>query len=303
LTPSKEGIAVLLDQVDHCDYFVLIIGARRGGTYIGSERSITNEEYARAVKRGKPIITFIKRDVQTAFQMFKKNPKANLSDLVDDVRLFDFVEMLSSRAEDNWLRPFETVEDIKKASTAQFAYLSLLYAQTLAAEHEPKKAGSDDNTTVVRFPTHLPKAIKGSDTAEAASIVRGLRSLHKIISEIKKSPAAGKGEKLKLLWVFGRYAAHEHEEWFLNNDRLKQYTWGVSRGRRVFTQIRDFGVRAWYDDEPNDDGSYFAHLGFAQDADGEISWALSNYVGDLLKLGDQDWAYERFMKADMTVYE
>ncbi len=182
VTPKRHSHDACLDQVGSCDYFILIIGGRRGGTYVGSERSITNEEYARAVKSDKPIITFIKRDVQTAFQIFKKSPQANLSGLVDDIRIFDFVEMVSSRAEDNWLRPFDTVEDIKKAITAQFAYISLLYARKLIAERSPKTRDAQDSGEVVRFPSNVARAINGHDAAQAASITRGLKRLHKVIS-------------------------------------------------------------------------------------------------------------------------
>lgn len=302
VAPKRHSHDACLEQVDTCDYFILIIGSRRGGTYVGSERSITNEEHARAMRKNKPVITFIKRDVQTAFSVFKRNPQANLSDLVDDVRIFDFVDMVSSRAEDNWLRPFESVEEIKEAITAQFAYICLLYSRMLIAERSPNRDRSDDNVEVVRFPSNIPKAIVGCGAAQAAGVTRGLRSLHKVISNIQRSAVAGKKEKLKFLWVFGRYAEHQLHGLAIDIERLKQYTWGISKGRRVCTQIRDFGVQASYDDEPNDD-SYKAHLSFAKDPESEISWALVQYVQDLLEGGDEDWACERFNRADMTIYE
>lgn len=303
VTPKRHSHDACLDQVDTCDYFILIIGARRGGTYIASERSITNEEYLRAVKTGKPIITFVKRDIQIALRTFKKNPKADLSDLVDDVRIFDFLEMVTSRSEDNWVRPFDTVEDVKEAITAQFAYIAMLYARQIAAERSPKKKADDTSDRLMRFPKQLPKAIAGLKTTEASSVLRGLRSVHKVISDIHKSSASGKGEKLKVLWVFGRYGKHDGTELVMDVDRLKQYTWGISKGRRVFTQLSDFGVKGWYDEDPNHDGTYDAQLRFKDDPDGEVSWALSRYIKDLLSGGDEDWALERFRAADMTVYE
>src|ERR1035437_5142247 len=63
VTPKRHSHQACLDQVDNADYFILIVGGRRGGTYIGSERSITNEEYRRAMKRGIPVITFVSDDV------------------------------------------------------------------------------------------------------------------------------------------------------------------------------------------------------------------------------------------------
>ena len=47
---GKHSHDACLDQVDNCDYLILLIGGRRGGSYVGSEQSITNEEYRRALK-------------------------------------------------------------------------------------------------------------------------------------------------------------------------------------------------------------------------------------------------------------
>jgi hypothetical protein len=66
VTPKRHSHQACLDQVDNADYFVLIIGRRRGGTYVGSEKSITNEEYRRAVKRGIPIMIFVSQEVERA---------------------------------------------------------------------------------------------------------------------------------------------------------------------------------------------------------------------------------------------
>lgn len=66
VTPKKHSHQAFLDQVDNADYLILIVGGRRGGTYIGSERSITNEEYRRAMKRRIPVMIFVSEDVLTA---------------------------------------------------------------------------------------------------------------------------------------------------------------------------------------------------------------------------------------------
>jgi Domain of unknown function (DUF4062) len=80
---GKHSHEACLDQVDNCDYLILLIGGRRGGTFVGSEKSITNEEYRRALKKRKPIITFVKRKVELARRMYKKNPKGDFTGVVD----------------------------------------------------------------------------------------------------------------------------------------------------------------------------------------------------------------------------
>lgn len=136
---KKHSHDACLDQVEFCDYFLLIIGGRRGGTYVGSEKSITNEEYNRARKLHKPIITFVRQEVMSAFHLYKRNPSANFAGTVDDTRVFQFLETVTSSSEDNWVREFTDVEEIKEALTSQFAYISLLYSQQLVKAAQPRK--------------------------------------------------------------------------------------------------------------------------------------------------------------------
>jgi hypothetical protein len=44
IAPGVNAHDACIDQVNHSDYFILIIGGRRGST-VSSGRSITNEEY------------------------------------------------------------------------------------------------------------------------------------------------------------------------------------------------------------------------------------------------------------------
>jgi hypothetical protein len=106
VTPRKHSHSACLDQVNNSDYLILIIGTRRGGTFIGSELSITNEEYNLAAKKDIPTIAFVNRRVEEAIPLYKKNPRADFSTVVDDKRVFDFIEIIKSNAEDNWLHPF-----------------------------------------------------------------------------------------------------------------------------------------------------------------------------------------------------
>jgi hypothetical protein len=79
-----------------------------------------------------------------------------------------------------------------------------------------------------------------------------MRKLHEVISRVATSAAAGKDEKLKLLWVLGRY-----------------------------NQIRDFGVSGDYDDDGS--GELKVHLWFQGDDNAETAHALTDYVAELIK--------------------
>jgi hypothetical protein len=220
---GKHSHEACLDQVDNSDYLILLIGGRRGGTFVGSEKSITNEEYRRALKKRKPIITFVKRDVELARRMYKKNPKADFTGVVDDVRIFDFIDIVTSQSENNWIKLFDDVEDIKRALTDQFAYIALEYSKALIASRDPKSEAKN-KAEFVRLPVQLGAIADSDDSAEAATKITGLRNLHKVLSDIIKSPATGKDEKLKLLWVMGRYGEMTYGPPIsISNDRLKQY--------------------------------------------------------------------------------
>jgi hypothetical protein len=51
-----------------------------------------------------PIIAFVKRDVNDARPLYKKNAGTDFSHVVDDVRIFDFIDLVSSQSENNWIR-------------------------------------------------------------------------------------------------------------------------------------------------------------------------------------------------------
>lgn len=296
---GKHSHQACLDQVDNCDYLILLIGGRHGGVFVGSENSITNEEYRRALKKHKPILTFVKRDVDTARRLYKRNPAANFKDVVDDTRVFDFIDLVTSQSENNWIKLFDSVEDIKAALTDQFAYIALEYSKNLIASRLPQ-SGEKDERQIIPFPTQLGSIADSDDTAEAATAIAGMKELHGVLSNIVKSPAAGKDEKLKLLWVMGRYGdIGVGRSITMNNDRFKQYAWSTGKGTKVFNQIADFGVSGEYD--PNGDGDLTVKIWFNSDPDGVIAHSLQRYVSDLVeKFGDD--GLSMFTRADMTLY-
>ncbi|HWG39502.1 MAG TPA: DUF4062 domain-containing protein [Candidatus Acidoferrales bacterium] len=297
---AKHSHHACLDQVDNCDYFILIIGGRHGGTFIGSEKSITNEEYRRALKGKKPIMTFVKKAVDNARQIYKRNPKADFKDVVNDVRVFDFIDLVTSQSEDNWIKTFETVEDIKEAITSQFAYVALQFSKDLITRRSPKTAVEEDQRSATPFPAQVTTLADSSNTAEAAADVKSFKALHKTLGKIINSAASGIDEKLKLLWVMGRYGTvSEGGSIYMNNDRFKQYAWSTSKGQRVFNQIKDFGIIGEYDEDG--DGGLQIRLWFKNDDDGGIGHALARYVADLQKKYAED-GIDFFKRADMTLY-
>jgi len=87
----------------------------------------------------------------------------------------------------------------------------------------------------------------------------------------------------------------------MNNDKFKQYAWSVTKGRRVFNQIADFGVTGDYDE--SGDGEFDAKIWIKGDENTETSFALKDFAEELIKAsGDDSIALDRFKRADMTVF-
>jgi len=296
---GKHSHNACLDQVDNCDYLVLLIGGRRGGTFVGSEKSITNEEYRHALKKHKPVIAFVKRDVQEALRAYKKNPSADFSYVVDDVRVFDFIELVGSQSENNWIRTFNDSEEVKQALTDQFAYIALEYSKQLIRNRMPDTSG-EDKREVIPFPTQLGKLADKDNSSEAAHTIAGMKRLHEVISSIATAKVAGKDEKLRLLWVMGRYGKVGMSSIAMGHDRFKQYAWGTGKGQKVFNQISDFGLSGEYDDDGN--GEMQVRIWFKGDENAETAHALSEYVAELVKTSGEDIGLDRFKRGDMRVY-
>jgi len=142
VAPQRHSHTACLDQVYNAEYCIVIIGRRRGGTYVASEKSITNEEYDHAVKKGIPIIIFVDSRVEEAIPLYKRNPSSDFSSVVDDKRIFHFVDYIKSSSEDNWIHKFSNINDIKDVLTAQFAYYLLLFSQNLSNRVSKEKKQS-----------------------------------------------------------------------------------------------------------------------------------------------------------------
>jgi Domain of unknown function (DUF4062) len=296
---DKHSHSACLDQIENCDYLVLLIGGRRGGTFVGSEKSITNEEYRHALKKHKPVIAFVKREVQNAHRIYRKNPTADFSDVVDDKRVFDFIDLVSSQAENNWIKPFDTVEEIKTALTDQFAYIALEYSKRFTKDRTPGESANTDRP-IVPFPTQLGKLADTDDSSEAASAIAGMKIVHATISAIVSAQVAGKDEKLKLLWIMGRYGSVGTSSLVMENDRFRQYAWSTSRGQKVFNQISDFGLEGEYDDDG--DGRVRVLLRFTSDDNAEAAHALKRYIDELIATSGEDIGLDSFRRADMTIF-
>ena len=119
-----------LDTVENCrrrveeqaDILILVVGTRYGSIDDKTDKSITNLEYLSAKAKSIPIYTFVDRRILHTLPVWKTNPDADYSNVVDTPRLFEFVDGIRS-ADRAWVFPFDIAHDIVATLRIQFAYL------------------------------------------------------------------------------------------------------------------------------------------------------------------------------------
>jgi hypothetical protein len=300
--PGRHSHSVCINAVKEADYLLLLIGQRRGGSYVGSENSITNEEYLAAQNTGIPCIVCVDRRVYDYRVSYKKNPAADHKHIVDDVRVFHFIDYVASGHSDNWLHPFENLKDLQKILTTQFGHCLSLYSRSLRkADNHPQ-----DDVLVLPFPQKLPQIDKlYKDQDEITSMRNGLRALHELISKIQNSSIKpdAKLEKIKQLFVMSRYGESDAEGSRLTIpfDNFKQHAWSTGRARRVNAQFADFGVDSDFNDDPYD---FRLYLRIRKGSiDEPFAWASVEYVKRLVKLHPGlNAALTLFARCDLSCY-
>lgn len=308
VSPKVHSHTACLDQVNNADFLILIIGRRYGGTFIGSEKSITNEEYKLAIKRGIPIIIFVNKQVDNSILFYKKNQSSDFSSIVDDTRIFHFIDYVKSASEDNWIHLYENIIDIKNTLKSQFSYYLLLLSKSCVKEVQKEKSIDSSKLSFVKFPSSLDKLENKKLNQKIETALRnGLKELHNVISEILLSGGKNdnKIEKLKAIWVIAKYGELNYysNSIKLNNNLFKDYAWSNSKGKRVSDQMKPFNVYYLYDEELDENGNINVNLYFKNESDDtNVIYALTNYISDLIEQFGDDEAFEQFKKGDFRIY-
>ena len=122
VNPQADNLENCIRAVrDRADFFVLVVGSRYG-TQTQDGRSITNHEYLEAREKGVPIFVFVTQSVLHNLPIWQRNPTADFSNVVDSVKLFEFVEKLRG-SEGHWVYGFSNATEIIDTLRAQWALL------------------------------------------------------------------------------------------------------------------------------------------------------------------------------------
>ena len=107
---------------ENADVFVMVVGARYGSVDAEADKSVTNLEFVEARAHGVPVYVFVRKDVLAQMRVWKANPEADCSGIVDTPRVFEFIDSFRGGGE-VWTFEFATAEDIVNTLRNQFAYL------------------------------------------------------------------------------------------------------------------------------------------------------------------------------------
>lgn len=136
--PSIHTHQSCISEVSSCQIFVLIIGGRFGGTFNGSNNSITNMEYKEAIKLKIPIFTLVENSVYAEHNVYtankKKKGKVEPEDIeypsVDNVKIFDFIDEVRRNSHNNAIYSFGDFSDIENYLKKQWAGMMYYYINT-----------------------------------------------------------------------------------------------------------------------------------------------------------------------------
>lgn len=181
-------------EVELCHVMILIIGGRYGSpsssdnseefrkSYNEEFVSITRKEFETAQAQNIPVLVFIEKSVYADFETYRqnvdifKNSSSNYGFKfahVDDLQIFDFIELVRSKP----IKTFERIEEIEAYILSQFAGYFYLYLESLRQKSDKDKildGVSELNNVTLRMNemiSTLGKHILGVDNSEYESVI------------------------------------------------------------------------------------------------------------------------------------
>jgi hypothetical protein len=133
VTPNIDTIENCKKAVRSSDFFVLIIGGRRGSLDPVSGKSVTNIEYETAIETGMDCFAFVNEQVMTVLEVWKKTPDADFSAFVDSPQVFEFISGIT--AAQRWVFTFKRASEISEILRNQ---LSVFLKDLLQRKREGK---------------------------------------------------------------------------------------------------------------------------------------------------------------------
>lgn len=135
IDPNRNAVENCIETVrNYADLFILIMG-NRYGSQINGDKSITNSEFLAALEKNIPIYTFTLKQMVHILPIWKKNPNADYSNVVDSNKIFEFVDDVRNQHK-LWNFEFEKAKDITEVVKSQ---LSILFKTSLIESKKLKE--------------------------------------------------------------------------------------------------------------------------------------------------------------------
>ena len=192
-----------VDTIENCrrrvereaDVLVLIIGGRYGFVDSSSSKSVTNIEYLAARAKGIPIYAFVERGVLAVLPAWKANKNSDFSSVVDDPRIFEFVDEVRNLHK-VWMRDFDLADEIVESLRVQFAYLALQGARLIRQTRDSREASFLSEISGIPLRIALEKPPGWEYKLFAEVLIQEIRARQGLKDSIKLGIAFGPHENV-----------------------------------------------------------------------------------------------------------
>ncbi|MEU7752966.1 DUF4062 domain-containing protein [Micromonospora sp. NPDC049171] len=140
--PATSASESCFKEVPNVDLFVLIIGGRYGSLARDSDKSVTNGEYQTAIKQHIPVFALVEQGTANDFELYRANASrpevlAHVSfPHADSPKIFEFIEEVQTRAQNNAIAPFRNFSDIESYLRQQWAGMMHAFLKRGAEERQ-----------------------------------------------------------------------------------------------------------------------------------------------------------------------
>ena len=144
--PDLHTHDACIQEVSHCQLFILIIGGRFGGEYEADKsKSITNAEYIAAKESKIPIFTYIKKDVLSSQFLYKQNKDQEFAGKINypaidkqehALDIFTFMNDVQKANTNNGVESFDNFQDIEGHLKKQWAGMFFDFLKTREVKNQ-----------------------------------------------------------------------------------------------------------------------------------------------------------------------
>lgn len=246
-------------EISNVDILVSIIGGRYGSTSSDGHNSVSNKELLTALKNGVQVYIFIDKNVYAEYETYllNKSSKDIKFKYVDDIRIYQFIEEIKQRSNNNNIKPFDTSNEIQTYLKEQLAGLFQTFLATQRNSKTFEIAEKLENSVTVL--EKLVDFLKESNEGKSEEINRLLIMNHPFVIDLKKKLNINFGiwvdsrqnlENLlsNLSWTISESEDAEGQEYIQWGKQIEGQYYSLKISNSIFEangSLRDFNRETW----------------------------------------------------------